>query len=105
MAADWLRKLVQDGIISDDQLAEAEQTASNLGISPDDALVRLGYVTSAQMGQRQAEHFGYEFVDLENAEIPQSVIELVPESVARENIVIPLMLDGEALVVVISDPL
>lgn len=105
MAADWLRKLVEDGLISEEQLAEAEQTASSVGITPDEALVRLDYVNSAQMGKYQAAHFGYEFVDLEKAEIPQSVIELVPESVARENVVIPLMLDGEALVVVISDPL
>ena len=105
MAADWLQKLVNDGIISQDQLAEADQTASSLGISVDEALVRLGYVSDQQMGQVQADHFGYEFVDLERSEIPQSVIELVPESVARENVVIPLALDGEALVVVISDPM
>lgn len=105
MAADWLKRLISDGIISDDQLLEAEQMGKNVGISTDDALVRLGYVTSAQMGQLQAAHFGYEFVDLENAEIPQSVIELVPESVARENVVVPFELDGESLVVVISDPM
>jgi len=105
MAAEWLDKLVNDGVISPDQLADAEQTATNLGITVDEALVKLGYVTGAQMGEAQAAHFGYEYVDLENAEIPQSVIELVPESVARENIVIPYALNGESLVVVISDPM
>jgi type IV pilus assembly protein PilB len=105
MAADWLQKLVNDGIISSDQLAEAEGMAGNLGISPDEALVKLDYVSPAQMGQVQAAHFGYEFVDLEKAEIPQSVIELVPESVARENLVIPLKMDGDSLLVVINDPL
>ncbi|MCH8829442.1 MAG: Flp pilus assembly complex ATPase component TadA, partial [Planctomycetes bacterium] len=105
MAAEWLEKLVEEKIISKDQLTEAEEMASNLGITPDDALVKLGYVTAAQMAEAQAAHFGYEFVDLENAEIPQSVIELVPESVARENLVIPLKLENEALVVVINDPL
>jgi len=105
MAADWLQKLVNDGVISPDQLAEAEQMGRNLGITTDEALVKLEYVTHAQMGQAQAAHFNYEFVDVEKAEIPQTVIELVPESVARENLVIPFQLNGEALTVVISDPL
>ncbi|GAB4155562.1 MAG: ATPase, T2SS/T4P/T4SS family [Planctomycetaceae bacterium] len=105
MAADWLNKLVDDGVISQDQLAEADGMAGSLGISPDEALVKLGYVSPAQMGEVQAAHFGYDFVDLEKEEIPQSVIELVPESVARENLVIPLRMEGESLVVVISDPL
>ncbi|MFQ5734999.1 MAG: GspE/PulE family protein [Planctomycetaceae bacterium] len=105
MAADWLQKLVADGIIGPDQLVEAEQMGANLGITTDEALVKLGYVASSYMGEVQAAHFGYDFVNLEGAEIPPSIIELVPESVARENVVVPHKLDGEALVVVISDPL
>jgi type IV pilus assembly protein PilB len=105
MASEWLNKLVKNGIVSPDQLLEAEQLGASLGITTDDALIKLEYVSSAQMGQIQAAHFGYEFVDVENAEIPQSVIELVPESVARENIVIPYQMVGESLIVVISDPL
>ena len=46
MSEDYIRKLVEDGVISEDQLAEAEGMASSLGISTADALVRLGYVSS-----------------------------------------------------------
>ncbi|MGH7128920.1 MAG: GspE/PulE family protein, partial [Planctomycetaceae bacterium] len=95
MAADWLQKLVREGLISDDQLAEAEGLARSTGTTPDQALVKLGYVTSAELGRVQAKHFNYDYVDLTGKEIPPSVIELVPESVARENVVIPLALDGE----------
>src|SRR4051812_18048052 len=35
---------------------------------------------------------------------PRAVIELVPESVARENQVLPLALDGETLTVAAADP-
>ncbi|MGH9174496.1 MAG: GspE/PulE family protein, partial [Vicinamibacterales bacterium] len=105
MAADWLQKLVREGLISDDQLAEAEGLARSTGTTPDQALVKLGYVTSAELGRVQAKHFNYDYVDLAGKEIPPSVIELVPESVARENVVIPLALDGEALMVAIHDPM
>ncbi len=105
MAAPWLQKLVNEGIIGPDQLEEAEGMARNLGISPDEALVKQGYVSPVQMAQAQAAHFGYDFVNLDEAEIPPSVIGLVPESVARENVVIPYSLEDERLTVVISDPL
>lgn len=97
MSEDYLRKLVDDGVISDDQLGEAENMASSLGISVADALVRLGYVSSGEMGQLQAAQYGHEYVNLDAMEIPASVIALIPESVARENIVIPLGLDDERL--------
>ena len=90
MAADWLNHLVEDGTISADQLAEAEDMAANLGIKPEDALIKQGYVASSVIGRALAEAYGYDYLELEEQEILPSVIEMVPESVARENIVIPL---------------
>ena len=37
-----------------------------------------------------AEQHGLDFVNLNEVAIPPSVVELVPESVARENVAIPL---------------
>jgi len=102
---DWLQKLVSDGLISPDQLSEADDMAASLGITTAEALVKLGYISPAEVGKRQAEQFGYEFIDLDGREIPPSVIELVPESVARENLVMPVAMSGDALLVVISDPM
>ncbi len=105
MAADWLQKLVDQGLISADQLSEAEEMATAAGISVADALVKQEYCTSAEIGQAQATEFGYRFVDLDGVEILPSVIELVPESVARENVVIPVELEGESLIVAVNDPM
>ena len=105
MAADWLQKLVDDGIISNDQLVESEQIASSMGIKVEEALVKQDYVAEAVIGEYQAKAFGHEFINLDGLEIPSTVIEMVPESVARENLVIPMGLEGESLVVAISDPL
>jgi type IV pilus assembly protein PilB len=105
MPADWLQKLVKQGLISTDQLAEAEDMASNMGIGTPDALVRLGYVSGIVVAKAQAEAYGYDFINLDGREISPSVIELVPESVARENMVIPLALEDESLLVAVSDPM
>lgn len=105
MAEDYLKKLVREGTISKEQLREAEGLASSLGITVDDALIRLGYISAGEIGQLQASQFGYEFVDLAAMEIPQSVIALIPESVARENIVIPIAMVDERLRVAMSNAL
>jgi len=51
-----------------------------------------------------AEHHGVQYVDLAELEIPKAVIELVPESVARENVVLPLSLEGNVLKIITADP-
>jgi type IV pilus assembly protein PilB len=105
MPADWLQKIVKQGLISTDQLGEAEDMASNMGIGVADALVRLGYVSGMVVAKAQAEAYGYDFINLDGREISPSVIELVPESVARENMVIPLSLEDDSLLVAVSDPM
>ena len=45
-----------------------------------------------------------QFVDLTEVTIPPAVIELVPESVARENVVLPLSQDNGVLKIIMSDP-
>ncbi|MFO0970417.1 MAG: hypothetical protein U0793_33135 [Gemmataceae bacterium] len=44
-------------------------------------------------------------VDLATYEIPIPILELVPEGVARENVVLPLGLQGGTLVMAMADPL
>jgi type IV pilus assembly protein PilB len=102
--SDWLQRFVDDGTIGESQLEEARSMAANLGITVEDALVRLGYISGGDLGRVQAEHFGWEFVDLEGRQIPNSVIELVTESMARENLVIPIDVAGDSVVIAMHNP-
>lgn len=101
---DWLQRFVDDGTIGPDQLEEARNLAAELGITPEDALVKLGYVDGSDLVRQQAADLGYEMVELESVQIPQAVIEMVTESLARENIVIPVQLDGDTVVVAMHNP-
>jgi type IV pilus assembly protein PilB len=96
--------LVRQGIISLDQLNEARRVAQSSGAALHDTLVRLGYATSDEVMRAVAQEHGLEYIDLREVEIPPSVVELVPESVARENCILPLGNQGDALKVLISDP-
>lgn len=106
MADDWIDRLLANGTISDEQLEEAKELAASLGIKVEDALVKLEYASPSDIGQSQASQFGYDFIDLATIQIPSSVIEMVPESVARENTVIPISREDDgSLVVAMHDPM
>ena len=102
---DWLHQFVKDGTISKDQLMEAQDMAGSLGIAVEDALVRLEYVEPGRIGEAKAKAYGFRFAELDGMEIAHSVIELVPESVARENVVIPVEFDNDRLSVAVVDPM
>jgi len=97
--------LIRQGVISPDQLTEAEALVEESGAKLPDALVRLGYATGTEVMQAMAEQHGLEWIDLTDVVIPPSVVELVPESVARENAVLPLSESEGELKVIVSDPL
>ncbi|MGH7134489.1 MAG: GspE/PulE family protein, partial [Pirellulales bacterium] len=101
---DFTEILIRQGVISNNQLAEAVQMAKASGIKPGDALIRLGYATSEEVMRAVAQQYGYDYVDLNEVNIPPSVIELVPESVARENAILPMDERDGSLKVIVSDP-
>ncbi len=101
---DFTDILLKKKILGPDQLEEAERLATTSGIKLQDALARLSYATPAEVMSAVAEKHGMQFVDLAELEIPKAVIELVPESVARENVVLPLSLEGSTLKIITADP-
>ncbi|MGC1275682.1 MAG: ATPase, T2SS/T4P/T4SS family [Planctomycetaceae bacterium] len=105
MAHDWLQSFIDRGLISDDQLEEARVAGRRMGISPGEALVKLGYVEPSDVADAQASQFGQQFISLEGIEIPQSVIELVSEAMARENTIIPTRVEDGSVVVAFHDPM
>jgi type IV pilus assembly protein PilB len=99
---DWTEILVRRGVIGPDQLKEANRMEST---PVEEALIKLGYADADDIMKAKAEQHGLPFVELKEIEIPASVIELVPESLARENIVMPLSQQGGLIRVIMHDPL
>ena len=58
-----------------------------------------------QIMKAKAEQFGMDYVDLHEVEIPPAVIELVPESLARENFVMPMAQENGAIKVIMANPM
>lgn len=105
MAADYREILIRRGTVSPDQLSEAENYAKEQRISVGEALIGLGYATDEDVMRAQAEQHGLDFINLDDTPIPPNIVELLPESVARENKILPLAEEDDALKVLASDPL
>jgi type IV pilus assembly protein PilB len=101
---DFTEILIRRQVLSPDQLTEARGIHQQTGAKLQDTLVKLGYVTAEQVMSAVAEFHGLQFVDLTEVTIPSSVVELVPESVARENVVLPMSQDNGTLRIIMSDP-
>lgn len=98
---DWTEILVRRGVIGPDQLKEAARTQGAV----EEALVKLGYADMDDIMKAKAEQHGLPFVELREIEIPPTVIELVPESLARENVVMPLSQESGCIRVIMHDPM
>lgn len=96
--------LLKSGIVAKDQIVDAENLAKQSNTSLADALVRLGYATETEVMRALAKYHRMEFYDLDEVQIPETIIELMPESVARENVVLPIEEVDGRLKVLISDP-
>src|SRR5262245_48261531 len=96
--------LIRDRVITAEQQAEAKQLARQAGLSLVESLVQLGHATADVVYQAMAEFHRVRFLELTEVTIPPAVIELLPESVARENVVLPIAVVEGWLIVAVCDP-
>ena len=96
--------LTSEGIVSAEQLAEVVRINSTTGKKVHDELIRLGYAPAERVMKALAKAHRLKFVDLTGVAVPQEVVDLLPESVARENSIFPVSVDGGSLHVVGCDP-
>ena len=98
--------LIKNDIISAEQLKEAVAMSKRKGVGVGDALIELDYATGEEVMRAMAKEHSLKYVRLNKVEIPPDVVELVPQSVARENFILPVReKEDGTLVVIVSDPL
>lgn len=102
---EYIDILIENQIVSQEQVNEADQYSRSNNVTVADALVTLHYAQPDDVTRAMAEFHGLDFINLEDVRIPDEVIELVPETIARENAIIPYASDGDALRVLMSNPL
>ncbi|RKP57214.1 type II secretion system protein GspE [Cohnella endophytica] len=97
--------LVDSGIISDEDLqralVEQRQTKQKLG----DLLINQGYITEQQLIEVLEFQLGIPHVSLFKYQIDPSVAQIIPESLAKRFMAIPIKKEGSKLLVAMADPL
>jgi hypothetical protein len=96
--------LVEWDIITPDQRADARDEQRGVDEPLHDVIVRLGYASLRDVTAALAAAHAVAFMDLSEVRVPPSVLELVPESVARECEVLPLGLARGVLTVAVANP-
>ncbi|MFH1549596.1 MAG: ATPase, T2SS/T4P/T4SS family [Planctomycetota bacterium] len=97
--------LIDKEVIDEDKLKQALLHQQENGGKLGEALVELDHATEEEVTRALAEQYNIPYVDLNQAEITEEIINLVPERVALEYNVLPINKNGRRLTVVMSDPL
>ena len=97
--------LLRKGTITAVQLKEAQEHGRTNGLMPEEALVKMQFATSDDVAEALAQQQGLKYADLKKMTIPPDVVELVPESVAREHTLFPIKGGDGQLTLAMVNPL
>jgi type IV pilus assembly protein PilB len=96
--------LVREKLISLQQLQKAQDEARRSGKRLGHALTQLGFVKDQDLTSFLAKQYSLPSINLNDFEIDNDVVKLIPKDVARKHMVMPVNRAGATLIVAMSDP-
>lgn len=95
--------LVDDGVISAEQVREVKAHSERTGLSIRDTLVQLKMAEADVAARAYAKELGRPFVDLADMLPDDSILDQVPRSVVRRHVCLPLFIDHEGVLVACAE--
>lgn len=96
--------LLERGVITQDQLQKALEHQQAHGGLIGQALIQLGFTTEEEIALALTAQYGFPYLPLDNYELDDGVVHLIPEQVARQYCLIPIDHVGNSLTVAMADP-
>ena len=96
--------LIEDGLVSQEQLLTALEKKKETGKSLARTLIELGIVSESKLTEVLAQHLGLEFVDLSRYRVDLTAVALLNEKMAQRHLTIPLAFDDDTLIIAMADP-
>ena len=81
--------LVEEGILTEEQLEEALKAAKAENKKIGEAITDLGFATEQDIAEALSSQLGFEYVNLSTVHIPDNLLSLINESVLRKHLMIP----------------
>ena len=98
------RRLVEEGLLSEEQATAATAAAAELGRTFTSHLVRENLIDPVGFAHVAADEFGLPLLDLNALDMRNAPSELVKEDLMRKHLVLPIMKRGKRLFVAVADP-
>ena len=96
--------LVAEGIITKEQLKQAQTEERHTGQRLRNTLVKMGFIAEEDLVAFLSSKLGLPRIELGNYLIDQKVIDLIPEHLARKHQLIPILKIGTRLTCAMLDP-
>ncbi|PLY03559.1 MAG: type IV-A pilus assembly ATPase PilB [Desulfuromonas sp.] len=96
--------LVRNNLISDTDLAKALEDQKMNGGRLGASLVKLGFVNEDELSAFLSKQYGVPSINLNEFDVDQAVISLIPAEVAQKYMIVPINRAGSTLIVAMSDP-
>lgn len=96
--------LLQEGLISQEQLSRALEDQNQSGERVGAALIKLGYIGEDVLAEFIARQFHVPQVNLSKLTIPREVITIIPLDISQKYQAVPFGLMGNTLNVAMADP-
>lgn len=97
--------LVDEGAITEQQLAEALAGQKGSGKRLGTYLIEKGYITEEQLISILSRQIGIDYIDLNKITIDPSLINLIPNNIAKQHRIVPVKLERDTLYVAMEDPM
>jgi len=100
-----LEILQEQGLITYEQIEEAQSNIIQAGTSTVDVLIDRKILDEDEVMQILAEQFGMQKVDMKDIDVPAEVRDMIDTSTARKYRVVPIYMSDNVLTVAMADPL
>ncbi|MCB9029453.1 MAG: type IV-A pilus assembly ATPase PilB [Deltaproteobacteria bacterium] len=96
--------LVEKGLLTDEQLLNAQQECELSGRLLPTCIVEIGMLSEKILYETLCQHFNIPYEDIRGQSIDETALKIIPHELAVKHSVLPLKLDGDKLKLAVADP-
>ena len=104
MASNLGELLIQEKLLDNNQLKNAEDYHRKNDVGIGTAIISLGYLSEEEMAQALSRQLGYPYINLDQFEVYPDVINLIPIEIAKKYLIMPIHRIRSFLTLAMVDP-